>query len=205
MEFCIFGKQGNDKFFNNIIWSEYEVASKTIQDRDEFRNATETSRNTVRPPTSSSRLCNNSWQVPASGYIKINFDAGVSRPLNLGSMEFAARSSSGEIMKAWGQKWCGIISPVKLEALALWEFLLVAKHESWQKVVCEGDAKQVIESVINRQNDLHVANIIIKDIYIIAKDIECNFQFIFRSCNWVAHNMARKTLVNTRDSVSQEA
>ncbi|KAJ7979090.1 Reverse transcriptase domain, Reverse transcriptase zinc-binding domain protein [Quillaja saponaria] len=66
---CIW-KARNDKVFNNLIWSEFEVASETIQDRDEFRNDNETSRNIVRLPTNSSRLCNGCWQVPAPGYLK---------------------------------------------------------------------------------------------------------------------------------------
>ncbi|KAJ7968994.1 Ribonuclease H-like domain containing protein [Quillaja saponaria] len=182
----------NDKVFNNVLWSDLKVANKAFQDYEEFKNAHLAGRY-----HSHQVYRNNSktWQAPSPAFIKINFDAGVNRAAHSGSLGIVARNSQGSVLKALGKKWMSITSPLSLEALAMREVVLVATQESWQYVIYERDAKQVIKAVQSSQNGFAASSIIIEDFCNMINDKHSSFNFVF------CYKMARKTLHDTIEGV----
>jgi ribonuclease HI len=80
-----------------------------------------------------------------------------------------------------------------IEALALLEALKMATSLSFMSVFVEGDAKSLISTMQFRSFNASHSNLILKDAARLAKSLQSyNFTFVWRACNWVAHDTARK-------------
>ncbi|KAL0457144.1 UNVERIFIED_CONTAM: hypothetical protein Slati_1053600 [Sesamum latifolium] len=84
-------------------------------------------------------------------------------------------------------------SPAELaEALAAREAILLAHRQGWSSVVLEGDCASLIHKLASKSHDLSAVGLIIFDILAFARSfICCNFIFVRRECNSVAHLLAK--------------
>ncbi|KAF5476878.1 hypothetical protein F2P56_003569 [Juglans regia] len=126
------------------------------------------------------------WKGPESGFVKVNWDASL------------------DVEKK--RKGAGIVgSPAVAELQALWRALKLCAELQWNKIIFEGDAMGIIDTV-NRQNccwEWHGQ--VVEDIKLILQNRpNWSIRYTNRKCNTVAYMLAKMDLNVTDETVWME-
>lgn len=132
------------------------------------------------------------WSLPVGGVFKFNFDVGLDIRSRQG-VGLVERDSGGRFVAARCLVLSGITTPLVAEALTAREGLVLASTLGVTRVQFEGDSLILIR-MIRRELAVH------RDIEVIVEDIRrlacdfwvCDFSFIKRTGNGVAHCLAHR-------------
>ncbi|KAK4409872.1 hypothetical protein Sango_0060200 [Sesamum angolense] len=136
-----------------------------------------------------------SWQGPPPNYVKLNFDGAI---LNHGTdtgLGIVARDACGTCVG-----WAAIRVPRRssgelAEALAAREAVQLALCRGWQYVIVEGHCSSLISKLLSPSRELSPTGPITVDILKLVSNFRsCSFQLISRTCNSVAHRLAKSAL-----------
>ncbi|KAL0361921.1 UNVERIFIED_CONTAM: hypothetical protein Sradi_3876600, partial [Sesamum radiatum] len=132
------------------------------------------------------------WQPPFPGTIKLNFDGTVLIGGLRTGVGVVARDHWGACL-GWVSVHLSRSSPAELaEALTAREANLLAHRLGWSSVVLEGDYASLICKLASASHDLSAVGLIVFHILAFARSfLCCDFLFVRRECNSVAHRLAR--------------
>ncbi|TXG67779.1 hypothetical protein EZV62_009054 [Acer yangbiense] len=135
------------------------------------------------------------WSPPSFGTIKINVDAALDVGRNRFSAGIVIRDSSGRILKAAALVFKGRTSVDIAEAKAIYEGILLATTSGLQSLSIESDSLNVVRlcnGEISTRND--VFNVICDIQFLLSRERKISISYIPRSCNMVAHEVARRAI-----------
>ncbi|KAK4414052.1 hypothetical protein Salat_2818000 [Sesamum alatum] len=84
------------------------------------------------------------WRPPPRGWVKINFDVGISKEQVVGSVGIIARNEEGSCIGWRAMCFPGITDPMHIEAVAARLAVELALASVWENVVIERDCSGVI-------------------------------------------------------------
>ncbi|XP_021758506.1 uncharacterized protein LOC110723456 [Chenopodium quinoa] len=130
-----------------------------------------------------------SWSCPPTGTIKINVDAHVPS-YGMAGLGVVCRDAEGKIMAAAKRK--AIAAPEVVEVMVVRYALMLAHRLGYSRIMVESDAINVIKAVNLKEYGRSPIFSVYDDICIDRAKFEfCTFSHIKRSCNTVAHLIAR--------------
>ncbi|TXG71894.1 hypothetical protein EZV62_000473 [Acer yangbiense] len=135
------------------------------------------------------------WIPPSFGTIKVNVDAALDVGRNKFSVGIVIRDSSGRILKSAALVFNGRTSTDIAEAKVIYEGLLLATSSGLQPLSIESDSLNVVRlcnGEISTRND--VFNVICDIQFLLSRERKTSISYIPRSCNRVAHEVARRAI-----------
>ena len=153
----------------------------------------------VSSPSSSVRPTqiheNEVWLCPSSTYVKLNADAACDFNARKAGVGFVLRNDVGNFIGAGSIPIPGNPSVLALEGLAVLHGLQFCLDDGWRRVEVESDAANVISALNSMEVDFSMEGCIFDDIKGLISEFEViKWRKIPRSCNRVAHLIARKSL-----------
>ncbi|XP_050233568.1 uncharacterized protein LOC126682054 [Mercurialis annua] len=135
------------------------------------------------------------WTPPPANTLKINFDGAFHNASGNGVGAAVTRNQEGRPIATVARRFTHVNSPTLVEALALREAVLLAKSRQLTTVIFEGDAKGIIDAMIEGSNLNPACDVVLHDCRILCSSFSAvSFSFIRRTGNWVAHSLAKKSL-----------
>ncbi|XP_074363078.1 uncharacterized protein LOC141703448 [Apium graveolens] len=131
------------------------------------------------------------WEKPAEGWFKINVDATVFQD-NIGC-GVVIRDAQGEFMGAMCKKVEGAWTLREAEAIALKEALSWIFEMEYEKYVFETDSKAIAHACKKAPGEPFFGTIVGVCVYLLKHINQVLIQFVFRSANSVARELARAT------------
>ncbi|XP_056698357.1 uncharacterized protein [Spinacia oleracea] len=130
-----------------------------------------------------------------SGVCKINTDAAVSVEGNIG-LGMVVRDEVGDVLMSAGRNWSARITALQAEAEAMWFGLRYAYDASFINVQLESDCLVLVKLLQSRTKEESRTQVIVSDICnLVCSFLACAFKFAPRTCNKVAHAMAKVSLL----------
>jgi ribonuclease HI len=131
------------------------------------------------------------WRPPAEGILKANWDAAINGKGGKMGMGVVIRNNNGKFCAAKSSFINGCFDPTVAEALAATHAINFCKELGIQRLQLEGDAKNVVNAIISREENWSRMGHIIDD----AKKLLEGFQhweinFVGRNANFAAHIIA---------------
>ncbi|GKB84291.1 reverse transcriptase, partial [Tanacetum coccineum] len=152
----------------------------------------------VGTPQTNSR---NVWMKPQVTQIKFNCDAAWQRESGKVGMGFVARNCNGEVLLSGARSEFYANSPLEAEAKAIWWAIQHARSRCYPEVVFESDSLTLVHALRNQSIPLKIAAMFSD---ILSKSLAfgtCDWSFVKREGNMVAHSIARWALGCTTDMV----
>ncbi len=78
------------------------------------------------------------WQVPAGGWLKLNWDAALNMQSKKMGIGIVVRNEKGEFVAAMARVLPSLNDPTVAEALAAWHVVTVCVDKGFQKIMLEG-------------------------------------------------------------------
>lgn len=178
----------NDLVFNGIKTRPDIACRLAFLDAEYYVNAMEGPRRGSIEERSVRVQEQTCWQYPQEGWVKINFDAGLDRHNRCGGVGVVICDSTGRFRAARSVHTPNLVDSLLGEALAARESYKFAEELVFERIVFEGDSKQVIQ-LIHRQTEEHnKLAVVLADINH-ARSVfsESLVQFVRRGGNGVAH------------------
>ncbi|XP_050238320.1 uncharacterized protein LOC126687808 [Mercurialis annua] len=117
---------------------------------------------------------------------------------HIGSIGFVARNYTCTIILAGARRFPGILVSITIEALTLRTSIEELLRMDHQKLIFEGGCQILINAINSSSSEDRDAGLILEDIFnLVSNFSEIKFQFVSRTCNWVAHSVAKKPLSMT--------
>ncbi|XP_074347318.1 uncharacterized protein LOC141686164 [Apium graveolens] len=133
------------------------------------------------------------WYRPTHGWIKVNTDAAIFMEWSSTGVGSVIRDEYGQFIRARNQKMQALYSPREAEALGLKEALSWVKNLGYKRCVFETDVKELAEACINVQGNSYFHLVVLDFIDLFKHFDEVLIDFVPRSANVVAHELARVT------------
>lgn len=133
------------------------------------------------------------WHIPQHGWIKVNTDAAVFMEWNSTGVGSVIRDECGQFIRARNHKLQALYSPREVEALGLKEALSWVKDLGYKRCVFETDAKELVEACRGVQGNTYFHLIVLDCIEHFKHYDEVLVDYVPRSANVVAHELARAT------------
>ncbi|KAI8572941.1 hypothetical protein RHMOL_Rhmol01G0240100 [Rhododendron molle] len=189
-------KGRNIAYFDKKFWTCSTTVEKAITLCEEFKAATETVHALPRlstPPHPSS------WLPPPPNVIKLNVDGAVNKKNGISGAGIVARNHLGEILGSISIPFLGFLLPRSTEALAFREALITAAIRGFSEIIVEGDSLQVVQALIQDGKSLSDCSSILADcVELIPLFSSCSFIHVKRSCNRIAHSLAKQSLLGAK-------
>jgi ribonuclease HI len=143
-------------------------------------------------PSSSDLGRNSHWAPPDGDCIKINTDASFIPETGEASIGLIARNSAGQFCFCAGRKIENIAEAEEAEAYAVLEGLQLASSLIKGPVTMESDCASVISTLQQRQSpNRSKFHVVYNAVNKLAASMSCcNFQFVKREGNLIAHELA---------------
>ncbi|KAL0364053.1 UNVERIFIED_CONTAM: hypothetical protein Sangu_0502900 [Sesamum angustifolium] len=135
------------------------------------------------------------WQYPPPNFIKLNFDGAVfDQERKLGLVLWQG-TIGGIVLVGCLCVWLRLQTAPWLKLFAAREAVLFAINRGWQNVVLEGDCATLITKLLSGLRDFSAIGSITLDIQNLISYFQFSrFSFVQRSCNSVAHALAKLAL-----------
>ncbi|KAL0376653.1 UNVERIFIED_CONTAM: LINE-1 retrotransposable element O protein [Sesamum calycinum] len=135
------------------------------------------------------------WQYPPPNFIKLNFDGAVFDRGKETGIGVVARNDRGDCVGWLSLRLAKTSDGPLAEAFAAREAVLFAINRGWQNVVLEGDCATLITKLLPGLRDFSAIGSITLDIQNLISYFQFSrFSFVQRSCNSVAHVLAKLAL-----------
>ncbi|XP_050207720.1 uncharacterized protein LOC126657128 [Mercurialis annua] len=114
-----------------------------------------------------------------------------------GAIGFVVSDFADNIIFAGARRFSGIITPLVIEALAIRTSMEETIPKGFSAVIFEGDCQVLINAANASSSDDRDAGVVLEDIFnLVFRFSEIRFQYVNRKCNWVAHLVAKKALID---------
>ncbi|KAL0324110.1 UNVERIFIED_CONTAM: Urea-proton symporter DUR3 [Sesamum calycinum] len=135
------------------------------------------------------------WQYPPPNFVKLNFDGAVFDRGKETGIGVVARNDRGDCVGWLSLRLAKTSDGPLAEAFAAREAVLFAINRGWQNVVLEGDCATLITKLLSGLRDFSAIGSITLDIQNLISYLQFSrFSFVQRSCNSVAHALAKLAL-----------
>ncbi|XP_073121019.1 uncharacterized protein [Henckelia pumila] len=150
----------------------------------------------AQPSSSTSQIGFRRWKKPPENVLKCNVDAAVIDNYSHFGYGCVLRNTYGVVIAATHGRLQGHLNAMLAEALSIREALSWLKSLGFSHIIVESDALLVIEALNNSsESDSSILGLIVDDCKILAGDFSsCQFVFVYRSANQIAHALARKAI-----------
>ncbi|KAL8126011.1 hypothetical protein AgCh_013344 [Apium graveolens] len=133
------------------------------------------------------------WRRPQHGWVKVNTDAALFLEWDSTGVGNVIRDERGQFIRARNHKLQALYSPREAEALGLKEALLWVKELGYKRCTFETDAKELVEACRSAQGNTYFHLIVLDCIDLLKHYDEVLVDYVPRSANVVAHELARAT------------
>jgi ribonuclease HI len=135
-------------------------------------------------------ICSKVWNAPPLGIVKLNVDARIR--VDQAAIAVVARNHRGFIIKAWA-KLIDFSDPTMAEAAAITWALELAVIEKFEHICIESDAKVYVDALAAPIDDClwKIRALISMSLKLALKFSSCNFHWVKRNANQVAHVLAK--------------
>jgi ribonuclease HI len=135
------------------------------------------------------------WEKPAEDVIKINWEASVDGRQTRIGVGMVARDHAGHVLAILCDLKVAVTDPKGTEMLAVWQAVELCLQMGWQKIALEGDASEVVKSILNEESrggrPGHIAQELTERLQGIQ---EWRIAQIPRQANELAHSIAKLAL-----------
>ncbi|XP_050207834.1 uncharacterized protein LOC126657216 [Mercurialis annua] len=185
----------NALVFSDLDSNPIEVLQTATRFQNDFSRLTPRRLTVNAPSRDSEAAANATWSPPPVSEIKINFDGAYRKDDKMGVGACVARDHDGRPIHSCAKSFDNVSSPALIEALALREAILLARRLRIRNPFFEGDAKSIIDFMSGKGNVGSDCEVILIDCKVLCEQSNfTHFTFIYRHCNWVAHDVAKKAL-----------
>jgi ribonuclease HI len=131
------------------------------------------------------------WHGPPVGVIKLNSDGAIKSETGRAASGGVARDVDG-FLSAWCRVYQGITDSLTIEALALWDAVVVASKQHYARISAETDSAELVRLWSERGNHRAMIGPILEEIYELSRGFS-SFELVFvrRTANKAAHECAR--------------
>lgn len=144
------------------------------------------------------------WQPPSPGKVKLNSDAAVTKDGWVG-LGMAVRDCERDILMVAGRKPKRGMTVQQVEATTFLFGLRYAKDAGFTSIEAKVDCEGLVALLMGKTKELPATQVVVNDIRCFANSLDyCCFGFRKRSCNKVAHSMAKASLTYEEDLVWME-
>jgi hypothetical protein len=91
------------------------------------------------------------WHGPPAGVIKLNSDGAINSEAGRAASGGVARDADG-FLSAWCRVYQGITDSLTIEALALWDAVVVASNQHYDRISAETDSAELVRLVGARES-----------------------------------------------------
>ncbi|XP_058181170.1 uncharacterized protein LOC131299601 [Rhododendron vialii] len=139
------------------------------------------------------------WCLPPVGMVKINVDSALCKEKMIVGVGLVARDYLGQILGMASIPFTGLLAPRSVEAMGFWEAMVFAATNGLSHVIIEGDSLEVVQALMQEGKSFSDCSSILSDcIDLLPLFSSCRFTHVKRSCNRVAHSLAKKALSGAR-------
>ncbi|XP_041001662.1 uncharacterized protein LOC121247365 [Juglans microcarpa x Juglans regia] len=132
------------------------------------------------------------WRKLEEGWLKINFDAATDSKNQKVGVGVIIRDHNGEQMAACSEPNLLLPQPLIAEAAAMRKAIELCIELGFNRVIIEGDAKVILEAVVNPNTCWTAYGQIIQDVKESLKELnDWKIIFVRRKRNEVAHILAK--------------
>ncbi|KAL5787058.1 hypothetical protein ACOSP7_004007 [Xanthoceras sorbifolium] len=132
------------------------------------------------------------WEASSPSWFKLNSDAAIDLPNKKVSFGVVIRDWEGRFIVAMASSLSSMVLVECAEGLAMLEGLKLAVEVGVSHCVVETDAALLVSLVANKLTLRSDVGIIVSDLLSLSSSFaDCSFVFRPRSCNLVAHGLAK--------------
>ncbi|XP_050231746.1 uncharacterized protein LOC126680641 [Mercurialis annua] len=188
-------KARNSAVFKDSSWTIEDTTSYARQSKKDYDEANAAQLSKVTATEKKFRKCKTrhlSRSPLLSDAITIQYDGGISKETQSGSVAGIAFNNSGQSLGSFARSFRGMWDPGIVEFLALREASSWAKFNGWNNVIFEGDAIQVSKSVNSGACQITDAWGLCQDIWLLSNSFNhTEFRWIKRGLNKEAHKLVQ--------------
>jgi ribonuclease HI len=136
------------------------------------------------------------WSPPPEGWVMVNVDATIFQKANRMGLGIVVRDHRGEVLAARRQGIDMITNPEFAEAIAIIQAIVFTSELPYNRVVIATDCLSLVQKLRSEAMDRLHTGILTQDIkkVVQASTVLYSFIHVSRSCNEVAHVLARSAL-----------
>jgi hypothetical protein len=135
------------------------------------------------------------WVKPASGWMKVNVDTALDRRAGKMGFGLIMRDHEGKFIAAKSIMRMGLWDSAASEALEAYFGVILGQEIGVQKMILEGDAKQIIDAIQEKDKQDSMIGHLIDDVRLSLENIpEWKVDHVYRETNRVAHGLAKLAL-----------
>ncbi|XP_050217275.1 uncharacterized protein LOC126668101 [Mercurialis annua] len=183
---------------NNIVFDNYRPPMPVLF--NSIPSMLETGKS-LKPRKTLAQDSVQTWTAPPPMCWKINSDAAVSTDKQLSILSAVCRNSEGEIIRSGVSVLDGCVNAEVAEIKAVIFGLSLVSNLQDMKVICEMDALNIANRLQNPGRAEDYLQVLTEDCMAACLDRDVSFQFVKRSCNQVAHALAKWGMFFGRDCV----
>lgn len=183
----------NEYVFEEKLSCPRKVFTSAMEGLEGYRNSKGVQRQEVHSVSAEENR--HIWQVPKADYVKVNWNASLDLKRKRMGMGIVIRDEKGEALVAACDQKKHVQDPLVAECHALWKALELCNELNFQKVMLEGDAKNIVSAVNSEEEDLSCVGFIVDDIRSVFRNRpNWSLHFAHRERNIVAHTLAKEAL-----------
>ncbi|GJS08077.1 reverse transcriptase [Tanacetum coccineum] len=141
------------------------------------------------------------WKKPQAGKIKFNCDVAWQKQSGKVGLGFVARNSDEEVLISGAKSECYANSPLEAEAKAIWWATIHARTRGYANVVFETDSLSLVNALRNQSIPLQIATLFWALLSNSRVFNSCEWSFVRREGNQVAHSIASWALGCTNNVI----
>lgn len=132
------------------------------------------------------------WKPPPEQFIKFNVDAAVNKEEDRAGLGIIARDHNGKVLLAGSKTIWPFVNVESAEIEAFKWAACMVKERSWNRIIIEGDAQQVVKA-FQRSITRNIYNQVLIDntLNYVSNVDSLSFSFCYREANHAAHRLAR--------------
>ncbi|KAL5832841.1 hypothetical protein ACOSQ3_016515 [Xanthoceras sorbifolium] len=132
------------------------------------------------------------WEVPSPSWFKLNSDAAIDLPNMKVGIGVVIRDCEGRVAAAMASSLNSLILVECAEGLALLKVMKLAVEVGVSHCMFEFDAASLVSLMANKLSPRSDVGLIVLDLLALSSSsVNCSFIFRPRSCNMVAHGLAK--------------
>ncbi|KAL5854145.1 hypothetical protein ACOSQ4_003947 [Xanthoceras sorbifolium] len=132
------------------------------------------------------------WEAPSPSWVKLNSNAAIDLPNKKIDFGVVIRDYESRVIAAMASSLSSMVSVECAEGLAMLEGLKLAVDVGVSHCVVETDAASLVSLVVNKLTPRSDIGLIVSDLLSLSFSFaDCSFVFRPRSCNLVAHGLAK--------------
>ncbi|KAL5851498.1 hypothetical protein ACOSQ3_006616 [Xanthoceras sorbifolium] len=177
----------NSTIFLNKLLPVVDIVPWSIAFLEDFAKA-----GLLFPPASVGVRVQPRWEAPSSGWFKINSDAAVDSVRKRVGLGVVIHDWQGRVVVSLSQSYPLLVLVEVTEAIAIRRGLQLVSEIGLSPVGFESDASSLVSFIVKKDPPLSDVGLVVADIiHLVSLLSVSHISFVHRSCNGVAHRLAR--------------